>query len=96
MLSCASSSRPDQVRVHARNHISGRLYLDVCVNGASANDVNVDEHGVGRTSLCPSVDHTVEIEVYEDNQHFKLAQLEVKIQRSGDGMATSIEAKLPE
>ena len=95
MLSCASSSHPDQVTVHARNHISGKLHLDVCVNGAAAKDVTVDERGLGKTSLCPTADHKVEIEVYENDQHFKLVEPEVKIQRAGDGMATSIEAKLP-
>jgi hypothetical protein len=55
----------------------------------------VNEQGLGKTSLCPAVDHAVEIEVVEDNRHYKLIPPDVHIQRTGDGIATSIEAQLP-
>ena len=56
----------------------------------------MNEQGLGKTSLCPGANHTVEIEVVGDNRHYKLMSPEVHIQRTGDGIATSIEAQLPE
>jgi hypothetical protein len=95
MLSCASSSQPDQLKVHVPQHCSG-VHVATCVSGAPSVDVTVDEQGVGKTSLCPGANHTVEIEVVGDNRHYKLMSPEVHIQRTGDGIATSIEAQLPE
>ena len=95
MLSCASSSHPDQLTVHVPEHCAG-VHVATCVTGAPPADVTVNEQGLGKTSLCPSVNHTVEIEVVGDHRHYKLMSPEVHIQRTGDGIATSIEAQLPE
>jgi hypothetical protein len=95
MLSCASSSHPDQLKVHVPQRCPG-LHVATCVSGAPPADVTVNEQGVGKTSLCPGADHTVEIEVVEDNRHYKLMSQEVHIQRTGDGIATSVEAQLPQ
>jgi len=95
MLSCASSSHPDQLTVHVPQHCSG-VHVATCVTGAPSADVTVNEQGLGKTSLCPGTNHTVEIEVVGDNRHYKLMSPEVHIQRTGDGIATSIEAQLPE
>jgi hypothetical protein len=94
MLSCASSSHPDHLKVHVPQHCPG-VHLATCVSGAPSADVTVNEQGLGKTSLCPAVDHAVEIEVVEDTRHYKLLSSEVHIQRTGDGIATSIEAPLP-
>jgi len=95
MLSCASSSHPDQLIVHVPQHCSG-LHVATCVSGAPSADVTVDEQGLGKTSLCPGVDHTVEVEIVGTNRHYKMMPPEVHIQRTGDGLATSIEAQLPQ
>jgi hypothetical protein len=95
MLSCASSSQPDHLKVHVPQRCPG-VHVATCVSGAPSADVTVNEKGVGKTSLCPAVDHTVELEVVGDNRHYKLMSPEVHIQRTGDGIATSIEAQLPE
>lgn len=70
--------------------------MATCVPGAPPADVTVNEQGMGKTSLCPGVNHTVEIEVLENSRHYKLVSQEVHIQRTGDGIATSIEAQLPQ
>ncbi|MGB2636232.1 MAG: hypothetical protein WAM58_20045 [Candidatus Acidiferrum sp.] len=95
MLSCASSSHPDQLTVRIPEHFAGTsLHIDTCVTGAPAGEVKVDDRGLGKTPLCPASDHTVEIEVVGGG-HYKLVAPEVQIRRTGDGIATSIEAQLP-
>jgi hypothetical protein len=95
MLSCASSSHPDQLTVHIPEHFSSTsLHIDTCIASAPAGEVKVDDHGLGKTSLCPPNDHLVEIEVV-GGAHYKLAAPAVQIRRTGDGLATSIEARLP-
>jgi len=93
MLSCASKTEPDHLTVHAPSHFAGNLHVDTCVNGAPAADITVDQNGTGKTSLCPAVDHQVEIEVMEDQQHYKLVARDVRIRRTGDGLATSLEVQ---
>ncbi len=58
-------------------------------------EVTLDELGVGRTSLCPASNHSVEIEVVGNDRSYKLNPSEVHVLRTGDGIATSIEAKIP-
>jgi hypothetical protein len=66
----------------------------MCVNGASGNEVLLDENGKGKTALCPAADDRVEIEVVGSDHDRKLGAEEVRIQRAGDGMATSVEANV--
>jgi hypothetical protein len=95
MLSCASSSHPDQLTVRIPEHLAGAsLHIDTCVNDAPAGEVKVDDQGTGKTPFCPASDRTVEIEVVGGG-YYKLAAPEVQIRRTGDGIATSIEARLP-
>lgn len=95
MLSCASSSHPDQLIVRIPEHFGGTsLHIDTCVTGAPAGEVKVDDQGMGKTPFCPASNHTVEIEVVGGGQ-YKVAAAEVRIQRTGDGIATSINAALP-
>jgi len=96
MLSCASSSQPDQLIVHVPDHFSGMLHIQTCVHGAPGGEITVDSEGLGKTVLCPASDHTVEIEVVASDRHFKLIAPEVQVLRTGDGLATSIEAQLPQ
>jgi hypothetical protein len=96
MLSCASSSQPDQLIVHIPDHFSGNLHIETCVNGTPGSEITVDERGSGKTVLCPASDHTVELKVVASDRQYKLAAPDVQIRRTGDGLATSIEAKLPQ
>jgi hypothetical protein len=95
MLSCGASLHPDQLTVHVPKMFSGRIHVITCVAGAPAGEVTLDEQGLGKTSLCPAVDHSVEIEVIRSDRHYKLDSTEVRILRAGDGVSTSIEAQLP-
>lgn len=95
MFSCALSTHPDQLTVRVPPHCSARLHVATCVPGAPQADVNVDEQGMGKTSLCPATDHSVQIEVIRIDRHYTLAAPAVHVQRTGDGLATSIEAELP-
>jgi hypothetical protein len=95
MLSCASSAPPDRLRVHLparRNaHV---LHVDTCVSGASVNEVYVDERGQGQTSLCPASEREVDVEVVDGKRRYTLGSTDVQIRRTGDGIATSIEAPI--
>ena len=96
MLSCASSMRPDPLIVHVPDHFSGTLHVSTCISGAPAGEITVDDHGLGKTSLCPAINRTVEIEVIASDRQYRLAAADVRIERTGDGIATSIEAHLPQ
>jgi hypothetical protein len=96
MLSCGASLHPDRLTVRVPNHFSGSMRVSACVAGAPAGEVTLDEQGLGKTSLCPAVNHSVEIEVIRIDGHFKINSSQVRILRTGDGISTSIEAQLPQ
>jgi hypothetical protein len=96
MLSCASSLRPDHLTVHCPRHFSGTVHVNTCVSGAPMEEITVDDQGLGKTALCPGVDHTIEIEVIANDRQYRFAPPDVHIERTGDGIATSIEARLPQ
>jgi hypothetical protein len=95
MFSCAWSAHPDQLTVHVPPHCSKSLHLVACVPGAPVADVSVDDNGLGKTSLCPATDHSVQIDLVRTDHHYTLAAPAVHVQRTGDGLATSIDAELP-
>ena len=95
MLSCGSSSPAHRLTVHLPQHKNTRvLHVDTCISGASANEVYVNEQGIGKTSLCPAADHAVDIEVVEGDRRYRVASEQVQIRRTGDGIATSVEAQI--
>ena len=96
MLSCGASLHPDQLTVRVPKTFSGSMHVSTCVAGAPVADVTIDEQGLGKTSLCPSVNHSVELEVIRSDRHYRLNSTEVRILRTGDGISTSIEAQLPQ
>jgi hypothetical protein len=95
MLSCASSLRPEQLTVHVPPHFSGALRINTCVPDAPVGEITVDDQGLGKTGLCPDVDHTVEIKVIASDRQYRIASANIHIDRTGDGFATSIQAQLP-
>ncbi len=95
LLSCGSSAHPDHLTIRDPRHFTGVMHVDTCVSGAPSEEVTLDPTGVGKTSLCPAPDHTVELEIVEPEQHYKIAANKVHIRRTGDGIVTSIEATLP-
>ena len=96
VLSCGASLHPDQLTLRVPPHFSGSVHVTPCVAGAPSGEVVLDEQGMGKTSLCPAVNHAVEIEVVGPDRSYKLNPSEVRILRAGDGIATSIEARLPQ
>ena len=94
MHSCASSSPPDRLVIHVQAQRDvGILHVDTCVSGASSNEVYADDKGIAKTSLCPASNHTVDVEVVAGEQHHRVASTDVQIHRTGDGIATSVEAR---
>jgi hypothetical protein len=94
MLSCASSVPSDHLTVHTSGHPSNVLHVDTCVSGASASEVYLDAAGKGKTSLCPETNHAVELDVVDGDHRYRVTAAQVQIQRTGDGIATSVEARL--
>ena len=96
MLSCGASMHSDQLTLHVPGHFSGTMHVTTCVPGAPTGEITLDEQGVGKTSFCPAVNHTVELEVIRIDRRYRLNSSEVRILRTGDGISTSIEAQLPQ
>jgi len=96
MLSCGASMHSDQLLLHVSDHFSGSMHVTTCVAGAPTGEITLDEQGRGKTSLCPAVDHIVELEVIRIDRRYKLNSSEVRILRTGDGISTSIEAQIPQ
>jgi hypothetical protein len=91
-----SQRPPDRLTVHPSPHRKvGVVHVYTCVSGGGANDVSVDDGGIAKTSRCPSAGHTVELEIVEeDNRHYLIPADEVQVRRTGDGIATGVEAPL--
>lgn len=97
LLSCASSTPAEHLTVHVpERHDTLVARVNMCVSGAPGKEIYVDEHGVGKSSLCPAANQTVSIEVVEGPHHYSVSSNEVQIRRTGDGIATSVEARLPD
>jgi len=91
MLSCASSAPADHLTIHLAEHHPATLHVSTCVSDAPLKEIYLDGEGSGKTSLCPSVDHTVDIEIIDGNNRYTIPASEVQIRRTGDGIATSLE-----
>jgi hypothetical protein len=91
MFSCASNSRPEQLTIHVPPHFSGTAHINTCMAGAASNEITLDAKGEGQTSLCPARGHRVEVEVIANDRHQRFVDSELNLQRTGDGIPTSIE-----
>jgi hypothetical protein len=96
MLSCGSSAHPDRLTVRLPPHFSGSLHVTTCIPNAPAEDIPVDDRGLGQTSLCPDSSHSIELEVIAEGRHIRVAVPQAQIHRTGDGIATSIDAQFPQ
>ena len=94
LLSCGSSMGPAQLIVHIPEHYSGAVHIHACMPTAPRNEITVDAQGVGSTALCPGTNTGVELQIVQNGQQYKIADKEVHILRTGDGIATSIEAQV--
>jgi hypothetical protein len=94
MLSCGSSIRPEQLSVYVPEHYQGAVHIDACVANAPGKEVTLNAQGVGASSLCPEANRGVELQIIEKERQYKVPVNEVRVGRTGDGLATSIEARL--
>ena len=93
MLSCGSSNPPKQLIVHVEPGYSGTIHIEACVKSSPASDIFLDARGFGSTSLCPSADDRIQLTILRGKQTVIADPSEINISRTGDGIATSIEAK---
>lgn len=94
LLSCGSSLGPAQLTVHLPEHYNGPLHINACMPKAPDKEITVDAQGVGATSVCPDSNTGVELQIIQNDRQYKITEKEVHILRTGDGIATSIEAQV--
>jgi hypothetical protein len=94
LLSCASSQPSQQVRVHVTPGFSGTIHLAACVSSAPATDISTGPGGTADTSVCPRTDGIVAIVVVKGDRESTVAPEDISISRTGDGIATSINAQV--
>ena len=94
LLSCGSVRAPLRIRVHVAPGFAGTMRLAACVSGAPADEIAVDAQGMANTSACPGPDRSVTVVVVEGSREYTAAPGDVSIPRTGDGIATSIEARI--
>ena len=93
LASCASKNGPARITVKVGDTYSGVLHLTPCIEGAK-EPVEVDEHGNGDTSACPS--GVLEIVVIKRTKTVYIVSERVKVDRTGDGIPVSITASIPQ
>lgn len=94
MLSCGSGNAPAQLTLRAPSGYSGTVHVETCMTGSAAAEVALDARGHGTTSLCPSPDQGVTLVVLRGSETVTMPPSEVFISRTGDKIATSVEARL--
>jgi hypothetical protein len=94
VLSCASSQPPQTLTVHIAPGFTGTIHVSTCVASAPAADVSTDIDGAGQTSACPARNASVAIAVVRGHQQYTIGPEKVTVLRTGDGLATSIQASI--
>lgn len=61
---------------------------------APAKEITVDTQGLAATSVCPDSNTRVELHIIQNDRQYLIPEKEVHILRTGDGIATSIDAQL--
>jgi hypothetical protein len=93
LVSCAAKSAPALISCSAAENLSGRhVHLTPC-SPQAANPVQLDKDGNGATSACPS-DDNVEIVLTVNGSTTYLLPDQVRIGRTGDGIAAAIDIDL--
>ena len=94
LASCGAKNAPTRITVQAGDTYSGPLRLTPCVRGAR-DPVLLDSQGDGNTEACPAADD-VEIILAKPGRTTYITREKVKIGRTGDGIAVSITASVPQ
>jgi hypothetical protein len=94
MFSCGLGQAPKELTVGVPHDFSGSLHIHVCDKTARENNIAVDDIGEGSTSMCLEKDDRVQLRIIgQDRREIIPANL-VTITRTGDGIATVVEAKI--
>jgi hypothetical protein len=94
LLSCASTRPPQRQRVRVVPGFSGTLQLTPCAAVAPVAEISADANGAANTAICPSADGGVVIVVVQGNREYTAAPQDIAIQRTGDGIPTSITVRM--
>jgi hypothetical protein len=94
LLSCGLTRPPQRLRVRVVPGFSGTLHLTPCAGGAPVAEISADANGAANTALCPSADGGVVIVVVQGNRQYAAAPEDIAIQRTGDGIPTSIAVRM--
>jgi hypothetical protein len=93
LASCGAQNAPTRVTVQTADTFAGPIHLTPCVQSAP-DPVQLDSHGNGNTAACPAADD-VEIVLVKPGGTTYITRERVKIGRTGDGIAVTINANLP-
>jgi hypothetical protein len=85
---------PKELAVNVPHNFSGALHIHVCEKNAPENNITVDDRGEGSTSMCLGKDEKVELRIVGKDRPEVIPANLVTINRTGDGIPTSLEAKI--
>jgi hypothetical protein len=94
LFSCGAKRAPQEITVTVPANFSGELTLDPCSQGASAG-ITLSAKGTANTAACPEAGETVSLTVIKGGKSYRLSSDDVKIERTGDGLAVAIKARVP-
>ena len=92
LLSCGSRLGPAQLTVRIPERYNGPLHISTCMPQAPDKEITVDAQGVAATSVCPDSSTRVELRIIQNDRQYLIPEKDVHILRTGDGIATSMEA----
>jgi hypothetical protein len=95
LFSCGSRRAPQQLTVQVPDDFTGVLNIRACAEGASLDKLVADPKGIVATSACPHSDEQVTLLIIRAGKTYSLSPEDVKILRTGDGLATAIRAQVP-
>lgn len=94
LLSCGLARPPQRLTLKVDPAFGGIVHISTCVQSAPAAEITADSQGAAATSICPTSDQALELVVVRGAQSYRIAQQDVSIQRTGDGIPTSIQAQV--
>jgi len=92
LASCASEGLPTTITVKVAGAYSGGIYLKLCQEGGKEPAV-IDAQGNGETSVCPN--GRIAIVVLRQASRVYITPEQVKVDRTGDGIAVAVRANVP-
>jgi hypothetical protein len=94
MVSCGLGRAPKELTVAVPHNFSGSLHIHMCDDNAPENNITANDKGEVSTSTCLGKNEEVQLRIVgKDGIEVIPANL-VRIDRTGDGIATVVEAKI--